>query len=125
MTKNQYLCDCASIHPEAVARARAHLPPHASITIIAHLFKLLGDPTRLRLCFALSQQELCVCDLANLLSMSKSSISHQLRLLREQHIVRARRSGKEIYYSLDDTHVHEILAMSLAHINHNQESKYA
>lgn len=122
---SQTICDCEVIHPESVREASSKMPPSSTIKITSQLFKLLGDPTRLRICFALSQLELCVCDLSNVLSMSKSSISHQLRFLREQRIVRTRRSGKEVYYSLDDAHVYEIIGMSLAHINHNQEAKYA
>jgi DNA-binding transcriptional ArsR family regulator len=83
---------------------------------LAQTFALLGDPTRTRLLDALSRRELCVCDLANLLGMSLSAISHQLRLLRTARVVKARREGRMIYYSLDDHHITNLLAEGLRHV---------
>ncbi len=124
MPKNYFLCDCEAIHPEAVAKAISSIPKPNVLANLAHFYKILSEPTRLKICLALANQELCVCDLANVLSMSKSSISHQLRRLREANIVYARPSGKEVYYSLDDAHVQEAIGLSLTHIKHQPEEKY-
>ena len=81
-------------------------------------FKLIGDTTRCRILFALDQDEMCVCDLANVLNMTKSSVSHQLATLRRSGIVKCRRSGKEVYYTLDDDHIVKLFEIGLEHINH-------
>ena len=83
---------------------------------LADLFKVFGDPTRLRILHALSNQELCVCDIAEALDMTQSAISHQLRVLKQSHLVKYRRDGKTIYYSLADSHVHTILAQGMEHV---------
>ena len=83
---------------------------------LAELFKVFGDPTRIRILHALSAQELCVCDIADALGMTQSAISHQLRVLKQIHLVKYRRDGKTIYYSLADNHVHTILAQGLEHV---------
>lgn len=83
---------------------------------LADLFKVFGDPTRLRILHALSTQELCVCDIAEALGMTQSAISHQLRVLKQSQLVKFRRDGKAIYYSLADDHVHTILAQGLEHV---------
>lgn len=86
---------------------------------IAELFKALGDPTRVKILLALSQQELCVHDLTNVLDMNQSAVSHQLRYLRNLHIVKRRKSGKTVYYSLEDTHVEQIFLQTYQHIIHS------
>lgn len=83
---------------------------------LADLFKIFGDPTRIRILYALSAQELCVCDIADALEMTQSAISHQLRILKQVHLVKGRREGKTIYYSLADSHVQTILAQGLDHV---------
>lgn len=83
---------------------------------LADLFKAFGDPTRLRILYTLSEGELCVCDIADSLSMTQSAISHQLRILKEKHLVKARRDGKTIFYSLADTHVATIISQGLNHV---------
>lgn len=118
MVKNQYLCDCNVIHQEAVDQALAHMPERMVLQELALVYKLLGDETRYKICFVLNQHEMCVCDLANVLSMSKSSISHQLRMLRENHLVKSRQAGKEVYYVLDDGHIQQILQLGIEHIKH-------
>lgn len=118
MSKNQFVCDCDVIHPEAVFRALDQMPSSETLESLARFYKLLGDPTRCKICFALDQHEMCVCDLANVLSMSKSSVSHQLGTLRKQHIVRSRAAGKEVYYTLDDDHVQKVFALGLQHVKH-------
>ena len=83
---------------------------------LADLFKVFGDPTRIRILYALSVEELCVQDIADRLSMTQSAISHQLRILKEKHLVKARRDGKTIYYSLADAHVATIISQGLNHV---------
>ncbi|HHX87523.1 MAG TPA: winged helix-turn-helix transcriptional regulator [Firmicutes bacterium] len=85
---------------------------------LAATFKVLGDPTRIRILYALSRQELCVCDLAAVLNMTSSAVSHQLRVLRGSRLVKLRKEGKVVYYSLDDRHVVELFARGLEHIRH-------
>jgi DNA-binding transcriptional ArsR family regulator len=114
-------CEIAAIHPPAVFAARAALaalPPSADV---AALFALLADPTRLRLVAALSAGELCVCDLAAATGINRTRVSHQLRILRDGRLVRSRRDGRVIFYSLDDDHVHDLLAMGVAHAQEGQE----
>ncbi len=114
-------CEIAAIHPPAVFAARAALaalPPPASV---ASLFALLADPTRLRIVAALSAGELCVCDLAVATGVNRTRVSHQLRILREGRLVRSRRDGRVIFYSLDDDHVHDLLRMGIAHAHEGQE----
>lgn len=118
MPKNEYICDCNIVHEDAVMKARAFMPDDEKLTRVAQFHKIIGDCTRCKILFALEGGELCVCDLANVLSMSKSSISHQLSKLRDFGVVKCRKEGKEVYYSLDDDHVFEILNVTLAHIKH-------
>jgi DNA-binding transcriptional ArsR family regulator len=116
-------CEIAAIHPPAVFAARtalAALPPPADVSA---LFSLLADPTRLRLLAALSAGELCVCDLAMATGINRTRVSHQLRILREGRLVRSRREGRVIFYSLDDDHVHDLLAMGIAHAREGQEGE--
>lgn len=109
------LCDVRVVHLERVARARKTAIAPAELDRLSLLFKALGDATRLRIVLALRSQEMCVCDIAAALGMSESAVSHQLRRLREQGLVRRRREGQVIYYALDDEHVAELLATGLAH----------
>ena len=103
----------------ALEEFRENMPKAAELERTAELFKVLGDPTRMQILTALFDRELCVCDIADLLGMTQSAISHQLRLLRNSHLVKNRREGKSIYYSLDDLHVANIIAQGLEHIRHN------
>lgn len=122
MPKNEYQCDCNMIHHHVVAEILERMPPQNVLTSVAEFYKIMGDPTRCKLIFALSQQEMCVCDLANLLSMTKSAVSHQLSKMRERGVVQCRRDGKTVFYSLNDGHVAEIFGITLEHIQHcNQE----
>ena len=108
-------CEVALIHPPAVFTARAALAAMPPVPEVAGLFALLADPTRLRLLAALAAGELCVCDLAATTGINRTTVSHQLRTLREGRIVRSRREGRVIFYSLDDEHVRDLLAMGIAH----------
>ena len=85
---------------------------------LAEFFKILGDTTRAKILFALDQNEMCVCDIANVLRMSKSSISHQLGTLRRMNIVKCRKQGKEVYYTIDDDHVQKLFELGIEHIEH-------
>ena len=90
---------------------------------MASFFKIVGDPTRTKILSILDKNELCVCDIANLLNMTKSSISHQLKTLKEASIVKSKKDGKEVYYTLDDEHVSEVFEVALYHIGHKKEKK--
>jgi DNA-binding transcriptional ArsR family regulator len=109
-------CDCNVIHEDVVADARGHMPEEESLLELADLFKVFSDSTRVKIVCALLHAEMCVCDIAVLLGMSKSSISHQLRALRQTRLVKNRRDGKVVYYSLDDEHVGNIFAQGLLHV---------
>jgi DNA-binding transcriptional ArsR family regulator len=99
-----------------VARVRAGLMAGPDVGALAETFRVLGDPTRVRILDALATTELCVCDLATLLAVSESAVSHQLRLLRTMRIVRARREGRMVYYALDDQHVTALFHQGLRHV---------
>ncbi len=118
MARNEFICDCNVIHQEAVDKVLSELPNEDTFNRLADLYKLIGDTTRCRILFALDQDEMCVCDLANVLNMTKSSISHQLAVLRRSGIVKCRRNGKEVYYTLDDDHIVKLFEIGLEHINH-------
>ena len=109
-------CDLLHADPDKVARIRVGLPAGATLEALAETFKALGDPTRLRMLTALSQAELCVCDLASLVGISESAASHQLRLLRTLRLVRSRRDGRMVHYRLDDDHIVGLLAQGLDHV---------
>ena len=120
MVKKEFVCDCNVIHQDSVERTLAKMPEVETFFEVADFFRLLGDVTRCKILFAIDQQEMCVCDLANVLSMSKSSISHQLATLRKKGIVKYRREGKEVYYTLDDDHVCKVFEVGLEHISHKK-----
>ncbi len=124
MPKNEYVCDCNIVHAEAVERAKREMPSEERLFSVADFHKIIGDRTRCRILFALQGGELCVCDLANVLSMSKSSVSHQLSKLRRFGALKCRKDGKEVYYSLDDEHVSSLLALTLTHISHSRGGFY-
>ncbi|WP_103130645.1 ArsR/SmtB family transcription factor [Deinococcus aerius] len=111
-------CEVTCVHPQAVARARAAQPDEGALARAAALLKAVSDPTRLRLLTALSTGELCVCDLAVIAGTSESAVSHQLRLLREGHLVAPRREGRVVYYRLADAHVTGLLGNVLEHVGH-------
>lgn len=111
-------CDCTVIHQETVDRVREELPQEEILYELAEFFKVFGDSTRIRILSALERSEMCVCDIANLLNMTQSAISHQLRVLKKARLVKNRKEGKVVYYSLDDDHVKEVLDSGLSHISH-------
>lgn len=109
-------CQISAIHPEIIKEVNNKMPDENTLNKVADLFKVFGDFTRVRIIFALFKSEMCVCDLAFLLSMSSSAISHQLRVLKQAEIVRFRRDGKVVYYSLDDEHVYKIFEQGFEHV---------
>ena len=120
MSKNEFICDCNVIHQDVVDSTKKNMPEQDLFNKLAEFFKILGDTTRVKILFALDQNEMCVCDIANVLGMSKSSISHQLGTLRRSGIVKCRKDGKEVYYMLDDDHVQKLFELGLEHIEHKK-----
>jgi len=111
-------CSCTIIHEEVIAHVKENLPQEEVLFDLAELFKIFGDSTRIKIICALFASEMCVCDIAALLGMNQSAISHQLRILKQARLVKYRKDGKIVYYSLDDEHVKQIFDCGLAHINH-------
>ena len=109
-------CSCNVIHKDTVIKVKEKLPKEETLYDLAELFKVFGDSTRIKILCALFESEMCVCDLSALLSISQSAISHQLRVLKSARLVRFRRDGKIIYYSLDDEHIKHIFDEGLKHI---------
>lgn len=111
------VCEVECIHPELISQFQSEIIKLPLANDLANLFKTLSDPTRLRIVSALAKSEFCVCDLAELLSLSQSATSHQLRVLRSNKLVKYRRDGKMAYYSLDDDHVLGLYSQGLEHIS--------
>lgn len=109
-------CSCNIIHKEVVDDVKSKLPEEETLYDLAELFKVFGDSTRIKIICALFESEMCVCDLSALLNVSQSAISHQLRVLKSARLVKFRRAGKIIYYSLDDEHIKHIFDEGLKHI---------
>ncbi|MEN8078431.1 metalloregulator ArsR/SmtB family transcription factor [Clostridioides difficile] len=109
-------CSCNIIHKDVVDEVKNKLPEEETLYDLAELFKVFGDSTRIKIICALFESEMCVCDLSALLNVSQSAISHQLRVLKSARLVKFRRAGKVIYYSLDDEHIKHIFDEGLKHI---------
>jgi len=109
-------CHVRVVHLDRVNRAKNEAIPESELERLALTFKVLGDPTRLKIFVALSGGEMCVCDLAAFLGLSESAVSHQLRRMREQALVKPRREGQVLYYALDDGHVDDLLRLGFEHI---------
>ncbi|NLU52988.1 MAG: winged helix-turn-helix transcriptional regulator [Clostridiaceae bacterium] len=116
MPKNEVICDCEVIHEDIVEKVKKNMPDESELYDLSDFFKVLGDSTRAKILWALDESEMCVCDLAVLLNMTKSAISHQLRLLKQANLVKYRREGKVVYYSLSDDHIKSIFETGLEHI---------
>lgn len=110
------ICEVQSIDTAKVAAVRTQMKSEEVFRDLAETFKVLGDPTRAKLLYALAREELCVCDLSNLLGLSSSAISHQLRLLRSMRLVKYRKEGRMVFYSLDDHHIETLFAEALEHV---------
>ncbi|MCQ5128328.1 metalloregulator ArsR/SmtB family transcription factor [Butyricicoccus faecihominis] len=109
-------CEEHVIHAGPIEHARQQMPAEEITSAASDFFKAFSDKTRLRILAALGTEELCVCDIASLLNMSQSAISHQLRFLKQARLVRSRKSGKTVYYALCDSHIQTILAQGIAHV---------
>lgn len=116
MARIKECCDNNYVHTDAVDKVRKQLPKEDLLYDTAELFKIFGDSTRIRILTVLLNAELCVCDVCNLLLMTKSAVSHQLRILRQAKLVKCRRQGKEVYYTLADDHVAKIIDIALEHL---------
>ena len=123
MSINEYMCDCNIIHEDVVKNTLNKMPEKELFQKLAEFFKMIGDPTRTKILFALDQNEMCVCDIANVLGMTKSSISHQLATLKQSGIVKYRKEGKEVYYTLDDEHVKQVFEIAIEHIQHKEREE--
>lgn len=113
-------CDCDVIHEAVANEVKEKMPQETTLYDLAELFKVFGDSTRIRILWALDEAEMCVCDIAYVLNMTQSAISHQLRVLKQANLVKNRREGKIVYYSLDDEHVKHIINQGLIHNNENE-----
>ena len=118
MPRNKFSCDCNAVHSEQVMQTLANMPLESDFVALSDFYKMLADPTRCKILFALLKSEMCVCDLSKLLDMTKSAVSHQLAKMRTNGVVKCRRSGKEVYYSLDDDHIAEIFTVTMEHVGH-------
>ena len=118
LTKTNLMCDCNVIHENKVKESKKNMLKLRTIEDMSNFFKILGEPTRIKILNTLDNNEMCVCDIANVLSMTKSAVSHQLATLRRSGIVRYRKSGKEVYYTLDDDHIVKLFEIGLEHIKH-------
>lgn len=119
--KSEVCCEVNHVHEDVVSRLGHRMPDEHKLEDVAELFKMFGDKTRAKILCALNMEELCVCDLAALLGMNQSAISHQLRLLKTVRLVRSRKQGREVYYSLDDQHIQAIFAMAFTHVSEGHE----
>lgn len=111
-------CEIYCINQAAVEKVKQEMLQSREVEKLAQTFKVLGDPTRVKILFALSRQEVCVCDLAAVLGMTQSAVSHQLRLLRTMNLVKYRKEGLMVYYSLDDSHILGLFSQGLDHVRH-------
>lgn len=115
------ICDCKVIHEEVVKRVNENIPNDHILINLANLYKIIGDPTRVKILYTLEDNELCVCDICVLLNMTQSAISHQLKVLKNARIVKNRREGKNVFYSLDDDHIRKLFSTGLEHIKEEKD----
>ena len=113
---SEEMCQESRVHETVLKRVQSNMPDDDTLCDVAEMFKVFGDITRTKILSALFEAEFCVCDISEIVKMSTSAVSHQLRILRQTKIVKSRRSGKEIYYSLDDDHISKIYRMALDHL---------
>lgn len=114
-------CSSTVVHEDVVYQVKQKMPEDECLFDLAELFKVFGDTTRVKILFALFTAEMCVCDLTAILGLTQSAVSHQLRVLKQARLVKYRKEGKMVYYSLDDDHVKQIFDQGLAHISHQGE----
>ncbi|MST61690.1 winged helix-turn-helix transcriptional regulator [Peptostreptococcus anaerobius] len=111
------VCDIQKTNDKLVEEIKRSIPRNEVLDDLSELFKVFGDITRIKIIYAIKDNEMCVCDIAKFLGMSQSAISHQLRVLKKARLVKYRREGKTVYYSLDDEHVNKIFEFGLSHVN--------
>lgn len=116
MEKELDCCEVNEVHSSVLQKIIAEMPDEIELYNLAELFKVFGDSTRIRILYVLFEAEVCVCDLASALNMNQSAISHQLKILKQNKLVKARREGKSVFYSLSDDHVRMIIAKGQEHI---------
>ena len=116
MNQELNTCKCEELHGYIIDEVRRVMPEDEMLYDLAELFKVFGDTTRIKILYALFSEEMCVCDIADLLGMTHSAISHQLRVLKQARLVKFRKEGKVVYYSLDDSHISQIFDCGLSHI---------
>lgn len=114
---DDYSCGFIHVHQDIIEKVERVMPREQQQLDLAEFFKVFGDSTRIKILYVLSQSEMCVCDIASLLQMGQSAISHQLRVLKQMSLVSFRREGKTVFYSLADAHIQTILAQGMEHIN--------
>lgn len=114
--EEQDCCEVLEVHQEAVKKLEEELPPEELLYDLAELFKVFGDSTRIKILYALFEAELCVCDIAQALGMTQTAVSHQLRVLKANKLVKFRKEGKNVFYSLDDDHVRRIIDQGMEHL---------
>ena len=117
----EHLCGVNGVEASVIEKKRSSLPMENKLVAMYELFKLFGDGTRLKILFALDEGPLCVCEIAEVLEMSKSRVSHQLKLLRQSDLIRCERRGKNVYYGLADSHVKDIIEKALEHIEEEEK----
>lgn len=117
-------CDCNVLHEDVVKMVKDKMPHDKDLYELAELFKIFGDTTRIKILSALFEEEMCVCDIAYLLNMTQSAISHQLRVLKQARLVKNRKDGKVVFYSLDDEHVKSIMDQGLIHVYENKKGGF-
>ncbi|WP_019177935.1 ArsR/SmtB family transcription factor [Methanomassiliicoccus luminyensis] len=118
MRRKAVTCSCETVPHDVIEKVDRAMLPASEVNGLSAIFKIIGDPTRIRIMWALNESELCGCELAAVLGTTRSAVSHQLRTLRDAKLVKFRREGKNVYYSLDDQHVTDIVRLALAHLNH-------
>jgi len=116
-------CECNVIHEDIVNKVKKNMPKEEHLYDLAELFKVFGDTTRIKILYALFASEMCVCDIAALINMTQSAVSHQLRVLKQARLVKYRKEGKVVYYSLDDDHIKQIFDQGYMHITENESGK--
>lgn len=114
--KELEICEAEEVHEELLRTVREKLPPEEQLYDLAELFKVFGDSTRMRILFVLFEAEVCVCDMAAALSMTDSAVSHQLKILKQNKLIKSRRAGRSVFYSLADDHVRAIVSQGIEHV---------
>jgi len=120
---NKYCCETIRVHKDIVIEVQSKIIEENMTEKLSRFFKAISDPTRMKILYALKFHELCVCDISIILNMSQSAISHQLKTLKDNQLVKSRKEGKTRFYSLDDQHVHDIFELSLTHLKENKHEE--